>query len=219
MGCGASKDVKKPRRPITPPPSYESHVEAVQLLSYWASGWRQSGAVPVTPPPPSYESVFHQSMQNSLTTPPPNVAPPPSYGEAFQSLQNRLAAPQGNNVNTESFFSQSTATSRIHQDILLHMNQGAGENLRFSSWDFGGQDTFYGLHQLHMGRNSVYVLMFNMKWFLADSDFSPHLAFLAFWLNSIAAHAEDPDPKSHSVAPIILLSTLRLHVKWWPTLS
>jgi hypothetical protein len=93
----------------------------------------------------------------------------------------------------------------MDQDILLYMNEGAGEKLRLSCWDFGGQDTFYGLHHLYMGRNSVYVLLFNMVWFQAESDFSPHLAFLAFWLNSIAAHATDP--KDHSLAPIILVGS------------
>ncbi len=99
---------------------------------------------------------------------------------------------------------EKTSISRMDQDILLYMNQGAEENLRFSCWDFGGQDTFYGLHHLYMGRNSVFVLLFNMVWF-SESGFSPHLAFLAFWLNSIAAHAADP--VDHSVAPIILVGS------------
>ena len=58
--------------------------------------------------------------------------------------------------------------SRMDQDMLLYMNQG--ENLRFSCWDFGGQDTFYSLHHLYMGRNSVFVLLFNMEWFLPDPE-------------------------------------------------
>jgi GTPase SAR1 family protein len=100
----------------------------------------------------------------------------------------------------------------MHQDMLLYMNQGARENLRFSCWDFGGQDTFYSLHHLYMGRNSVFVLLFNMEWFLPDPERDgskkQHLAFLAFWLNSIAAHAADP--KDHSdMAPIILVGTFK----------
>ena len=39
----------------------------------------------------------------------------------------------------------------------------ATESLRLSCWDYGGQDTFYGLHHLYMGRNSVYVVVFNME--------------------------------------------------------
>jgi GTPase SAR1 family protein len=98
---------------------------------------------------------------------------------------------------------ESTTISRMGQYVL----EGAGENLRFSCWDFGGQDTFYSLHHLYMGRNSVYVLMFNMEWFLPERerDWSKH-AFLAFWLCSIAAHAADP--KDHSdMAPIILVGS------------
>jgi GTPase SAR1 family protein len=98
----------------------------------------------------------------------------------------------------------STTISRMGQYVI----EGAGENLRFSCWDFGGQDTFYGLHHLYMGRNSVFVLMFNMEWFLAESerDWSKHLAFLAFWLNSIAAHASDPKD-DRDMAPIILVDS------------
>jgi GTPase SAR1 family protein len=180
MGCGQSKDVKKPRRPVTPPPS---NGEAV--LSYSASGRRQSGAVP---------------EHNDIT----------SFDQSLQSPPNRLAkvsAPQGTKIDATPLSPESTTISRMHQDILLYMNHGAGENLRFSCWDFGGQDTFYGLHHLYMGRNSVYVLMFNMEWFLVESerDWSKHLDFLAFWLNSIAAHAADP--KDHSMAPIILVGS------------
>jgi hypothetical protein len=50
---------------------------------------------------------------------------------------------------------EDTNISKMDQDILLYMNQGPGENLLFSYWDFGGQDTFYGLYHLYMGRNSV----------------------------------------------------------------
>jgi GTPase SAR1 family protein len=96
----------------------------------------------------------------------------------------------------------------MDQDILMYMNEGAGENLRFSCWDFGGQDTFYGLHHFYMGRNSVFVVMFNMAWFLPEneSEWPKHLDFLAFWLNSIATHAADPKDPS-DVAPIILVGS------------
>jgi len=104
---------------------------------------------------------------------------------------------------------ESTTISKMGQYVI---QQGVGENLRFSCWDFGGQDTSYDLHHLYMGRNSVYVLMFNMEWFLAESerDWSKHLDFLAFWLNSIATHAADP--KDHSMAPIILVGSHKDHV-------
>jgi hypothetical protein len=104
--------------------------------------------------------------------------------------------------------SESTTISRMDQDILLYMNQGDGERLRLSCWDFGGQDTFYGLHHLYMGQNSVFVLMFNMEWFLPESerDWSKHIAFLAFWLNSIAAHAADPEDH-RDMAPIMLVGS------------
>jgi len=74
------------------------------------------------------------------------------------------------------------------------------------------QDTFYGLHHLYIGRMSVYVIMFNMEWFLPGHSCdkcnggSEHLAFLAFWLDSIAAHAVDPKEEPE-IAPIVLVGT------------
>ena len=96
---------------------------------------------------------------------------------------------------------------KMEEQLLLYMNEGADENLRLTCWDFGGQDTFYGLHHLYIGRQCVYVLMFNMKWFLdpSHSEFEQHLAFVRFWLDTIFVHAVDP--KDGSMAPIVLVGT------------
>mmetsp|Transcript_54462 Transcript_54462/g.88213 ORF Transcript_54462/g.88213 Transcript_54462/m.88213 type:complete len:1184 (+) Transcript_54462:4197-7748(+) len=98
----------------------------------------------------------------------------------------------------------------MDQDLVLaYMNDGnVHEALRLSCWDYGGQDTFYGLHNLYIGRKSVYVIVFNMQWFLPDVDTGKlkfHLGFLVFWLNTIAANAVDPS--DGSVAPIVLVGT------------
>ena len=41
----------------------------------------------------------------------------------------------------------------MDQDVLLaYINdENATECLRLSCWDFGGQDSFYGLHHLYIG--------------------------------------------------------------------
>ena len=74
------------------------------------------------------------------------------------------------------------------------------------------QDTFYGLHLFYLRRKGVYVLMFNMEWFLPGHSCDKcnggpnHLYFLAFWLDSIAAHAVDAN-EDPEIAPIILVGT------------
>ena len=113
------------------------------------------------------------------------------------------------------------------EQIVEIMNKGGKRSFRFTCWDFGGQATFYGLHQLYMGRQGVYVIMFNMMWFVDGSglqEFCPcgsrkrrsecrlkHIDYLRFWLDSIAAHAVDP--KDHTVAPVILVGTHKDVVK------
>ena len=101
---------------------------------------------------------------------------------------------------------------KVHEALLLYMNQGGAENLRLVCWDYGGQGTFYGLHHLSIGRQSVYILMFNMKWFpkpgnpgLASAGQKDHIAYLRFWLDSIGVHAVDPT--DGTVAPIIIVGT------------
>ena len=98
----------------------------------------------------------------------------------------------------------------MDQDVLLaYINdENATECLRLSCWDFGGQDSFYGLHHLYIGRQSVYALMFNMEWFMPHRDArerQEHLDYLAFWLKAIEAHARDP--ADNSVAPIVLVGS------------
>ena len=88
------------------------------------------------------------------------------------------------------------------------MKEGGKEKMRMSVWDFGGQDTFYGLHHLYMGRSCVYVIMFNMEWCLSGHSCnkcqggSKHLDFLAFWLDSIPLHGVD-----HKEEPPVELSS------------
>jgi len=54
------------------------------------------------------------------------------------------------------------------------------------------QDTFYGLHQFFIHRQSVFLASFNMEWLLpghscAKCNGGPlHLDFLSFWLDLIA---------------------------------
>lgn len=124
--------------------------------------------------------------------------------------------PRARDLSTDSLHPGALAqkdevgVKKMNQDLVLgYLNDGnVSEALRLSCWDYGGQDTFYGLHNLYIGRKSVYVIVFSMLWFLVDVDMSErdsHLKFLVFWLNTIAAHAVDPE--DGSVAPIVLVGT------------
>ena len=107
---------------------------------------------------------------------------------------------------------------KMDQELLLYVKEGGKEKMRMSVWDFGGQDTFYGLHHLYMGRSCVYVIMFNMEWCLPGHSCnkcqggSKHLDFLAFWLDSIALHGVDREQEP-PVAPILLIGTHKDRVK------
>jgi len=92
------------------------------------------------------------------------------------------------------------------EDFVLFMK--SKEALRMMCWDLGGQDTFYGLHHLYISRQGVYAVTFNMEWFTAackPAEQDQHLAFLAFWLDTIASHAVDKT--DGSIAPIFLVGT------------
>ena len=96
------------------------------------------------------------------------------------------------------------AVSKMDLDLLLQVGR---DTLRLQFWDFGGQDTFYGLYPMYITRAGVYMVVFNMQWLLPAIDGNAqrhrcsacngnaehHLEFLEFWLNNIALHAVDPE--------------------------
>ena len=108
------------------------------------------------------------------------------------------------------------AVSKMDQELLLQAGRGT---LRLQFWDFGGQDTFYGLYHVYITRAGVYMVVFNMEWLLPAIDGNSqrhrcsacngnaehHLEFLEFWLNNIALHAVDPE--DGSLPPILLAGT------------
>jgi hypothetical protein len=78
--------------------------------------------------------------------------------------------------------------------------------------DFGGQEAFYSLHHLYVTRESVYIVVFNMKYMVgADATaqtIKQSKSYLSFWLNSIHLHARKlSDGPDASIALIILVGT------------
>ena len=59
-------------------------------------------------------------------------------------------------ASVSSAVSTPATIQKMDQELLLYVKEGGKEKMRMSVWDFGGQDTFYGLHHLYMGRSCVY---------------------------------------------------------------
>jgi GTPase SAR1 family protein len=99
----------------------------------------------------------------------------------------------------------------MDEQLVLQL-QGQSEPLRIKLIDFGGQESFYSLHQLYVTRESVYLVVFNMQWMIGDESTAKTkkrcLNYLSFWLNSIYLHARAHSAElDGSVAPIILVGT------------
>ncbi|GBG28168.1 Ras-related protein Rab-8A [Hondaea fermentalgiana] len=74
----------------------------------------------------------------------------------------------------------------------------SGEKIKFTIWDYAGQDVFYALHHIFLTREGgVFMLVFNMQE-LMDKRVQAS-DYLRFWLNSIQLHAPD--------APVILVGS------------
>eukprot|EP00041_Stephanoeca_diplocostata_P031727 m.995096 g.995096 ORF g.995096 m.995096 type:complete len:1471 (-) comp24015_c0_seq6:198-4610(-) len=100
--------------------------------------------------------------------------------------------------------------SKMDKNLFLEsMTQdGDDEVVVLEAWDYGGQEVFYALHHLFLTRFGVYCVLFNMEWLAStatDDQRAQCLAFLRFWLNSIAVHTTDT--ASGSSAPVVLIGT------------
>ncbi|GBG33603.1 Protein kinase, putative [Hondaea fermentalgiana] len=74
----------------------------------------------------------------------------------------------------------------------------SGQKIKFTIWDYAGQDVFYALHHIFLTREGgVFMLVFDMQELLTEQDKA--LRYLRFWLNSVKLHA----PK----APVLLVAT------------
>ena len=100
-------------------------------------------------------------------------------------------------LNEELVFKYVNEKDNFSQDIL-----------RLTLTDFGGQDVFYTLHHLFLKRFAIFLVCFNMEWLYPQAspeDRREALAFIRFWLNSVAVHTVDH--KGESFAPVLLVGT------------
>jgi GTPase SAR1 family protein len=156
-------------------------------------------------------SVAQSSHRHSSGDPNPSFAvadpsdsllPASGVAEAFDTSSARSRATRR---------STGAPVAKLDQELVLQL-QGQAEPLRISLMDFGGQEAFYSLHHLYVTRESVYLVVFNMKC-MVGADATPETiqrckSYLSFWLNSIYLHsrAQSADLDG-SVAPILLVGT------------
>jgi GTPase SAR1 family protein len=75
-----------------------------------------------------------------------------------------------------------------------------------SIFDFGGQSVFNVIHPFFLTRYGVYLIVFNMQWFL-DPDERIRMeciSYLTFWVNSVVIHTLNDREET---APIIFVGT------------
>ena len=94
------------------------------------------------------------------------------------------------------------AVSKLSDDLVLQAKSDRTNNsIILSTWDYAGQRVFYSVHHLFLTRNGAYLVVFSMVRLLDPATQDETLDYLAFWLNSIFAHARD--------AIVILVGTHR----------
>jgi hypothetical protein len=101
---------------------------------------------------------------------------------------------------------------KLNEELVfkyVHEKDNVGEDiLRLSLTDFGGQDVFYTLHHLFLKRFAIFLVCFNMEWLCPQTsgeELKEALAFIRFWLNSVAVHTVDH--KGELYAPVLLVGT------------
>ena len=84
-----------------------------------------------------------------------------------------------------------------YDEDLFFAAKNERETLSMSIWDCGGQTVFHTLHHLFITRYAVYLLAFDMAFFLTHPE--EGMRYVDFWLNSIKLHAAE--------APVIIIGT------------
>jgi ubiquitin/GTPase SAR1 family protein len=108
-------------------------------------------------------------------------------------------------------FSFQPPVTKMDRELMMQL-QGQSEPLRINLMDFGGQEAFYSLHHLYITRESVYLVVFDMRCIVGADATGESVKrcknYLSFWLNSIYLHARAQSSQfDGSVAPIILVGT------------
>ena len=70
-------------------------------------------------------------------------------------------------------------------------------SIKYTIWDYGGQEVFYALHHLFLTQYGVYIIVFNLGNYVEDSRVSE--GYLSYWLQSIRLHANE--------APVLIVGT------------
>ena len=159
-----------------------------------------SSTLPATPP----------------ATPPPTTAMATKKETPFQPIEN-IPKVEEEHRDTSQIMSEQMRQMDDAQLSRL-VKDGAYKDLTISTWDYGGQEVFYTLHNLFLNREGVYLVVFNLEHLttkandfitansnnndIAETFASRALRFINFWLASIAIHAG-----TDKGAPVFLVGT------------
>ena len=144
--------------------------------------------------------LLKEAEQNRMTeqalNPPHNDVHVPNQ-LAYQDEQNlHKQSPTGlSDVELQYLMEKGDVARRITLSLFLNAEEHV-DDLALTVWDYGGQEVFYTLHHLFLTRYGLYLLVFDMRDFIATEV---DTGYLEFWLGSIALHAPQ--------APVVLVGT------------
>jgi len=99
------------------------------------------------------------------------------------------AVPVARDKRADTF---NTATDGIDIRLWSVKHPSQNDTIRFSCWDFAGQEVYYATHGFFLTKRAIYLLIFNLLESEEESQ-------IEYWLQSINARTED--------APVLLVGT------------
>jgi len=153
-----------------PPPARQlTTVPAPQPIIVPASSLQTTRKEDVHPTP-ALSTVVHRHEQLRPVTPPP---PLPS--------QNVLSGPDS---TEKDIFKRAT---KLKKQNLTEIPKFP---LKFSSFDFAGQDHYKPMHHCFISSRAIYVVAFNVRHLLDEQQRSRCIEELKFWINTIHIYTD-----------------------------
>ena len=113
-------------------------------------------------------------------------------------------------LKTDAIKPGTAASKSTEEEVATsdeyNVDDGDGNSLRITVWDYGGQDVFRSIQHLYMPRHGCYVLVFDLTHLLDETEKRAALDNLHFWIKSIEMHAVSKNDGSDS-APIVFVGT------------
>ena len=182
-------------RPRPTPPMYQQPIN--QPMNPVTSSLPQPATAPVPPPQISKKEVVHP-------------APTPVQRNPYTTVVSRPKEqrPVTSPPSAEPSQNVPSGPDRIETDVVKRAvklkKQNPKDNpdfpLKFSSFDFAGQDHYKPMHHCFISSRAVYVVAFNVRHLLDEHQRDQCIEQLKFWVNSIHVYTD---------AKVVLVGTHR----------